>query len=73
MALSKPGTKRSKPLEKRAHSEVADSSLGDEVTSLQKQLDQLTSDIKCTRDDVKNLMKKRGNEDLYLHNHYKYV
>ena len=59
MALSKPGTKRSKPLEKRAHSEVANSSLGDEVTSLQKQLDQLTSDIKCTRDDVKNLMKKR--------------
>ena len=44
--------------EKRSHSEVADSSLGDEFTSIQKQLDQLTSDIQQTREDVKSLMKK---------------
>ena len=62
LALSKaqtPQTPRSKePQEKRSHSEVADSSLGDEFTSIQKQLDQLTSDMKQTREDFKSLMKR---------------
>ena len=46
------------PKEKRAHSEVADTSLGDEFTSIHRQLDQLTSDIQQTRDELKNIMKK---------------
>ena len=44
--------------EKRTHSEVADSSIGDEFTSIQKQLDQLNSEVKQTREDFKTLMTK---------------
>ena len=60
LALGKPLTSKiiDTQKEKRSHSEVADSSLGDEFTSIQKQLDQLTSDIQQTREDVKSIMKK---------------
>lgn len=44
--------------EKRLHSEVADSSLGDEFASIQKQLDQLSADIQQTRGEFKSLMTK---------------
>ena len=50
---------------KRPHTEVADSSIGDEMISIQRQLDQMSSDIQSTRDDIqstrydlKNLMSK---------------
>ena len=53
------GTARStEQKEKRTHSEVADSSLGDEFTSIQRQLDQLSSEVKQTREDFKTLMTK---------------
>ena len=53
------GTARStEQKEKRIHSEVADSSLGDEFTSIQRQLDQLNSEIRQTREDFKTLMTK---------------
>ena len=44
--------------EKRSHSEVADSSTGDEFASIQKQLDQLSSEVKQAREDFKTLMTK---------------
>ena len=60
LALSKSQPSRvvEQQKEKRSHSEVADSSLGDEFTSIQKQLDQLTSDMKQTREDLKSVMKR---------------
>lgn len=44
--------------EKRAHSEVAESSFGDEISMLNKQLEQITIDLQQTRDSVKELMPK---------------
>ena len=44
--------------EKRSHSEVADNSIGDEFASIQKQLDQLSSEVKQAREDFKTLMTK---------------
>ena len=44
--------------EKRSHSEVADTSTGDEFASIQKQLDQLSSEVKQAREDFKTLMTK---------------
>ena len=57
------GTIISRPTEqkeKRSHSEVADSSLGDEFASIQKQLDQINTEMYQTREDFKSLMKKRN-------------
>ena len=42
----------------RPHSEVAESSFGDEFDSIRKQLDQMCTDIHQTRDDLKSLMSK---------------
>lgn len=50
--------------EKRPHTEVADSSIGDEFASIQKQLDQMSSDIHQTREDLKNLMSKTEMRDF---------
>ena len=44
--------------EKRTHTEVVDSSMCDEFASIQKQLDQMSTDINQTREDLKNLMSK---------------
>ena len=44
--------------EKRSHTEVADSSIGDEFASIQKQLDQMSSEIQKNREDFKSLMNK---------------
>ena len=44
--------------EKRPHTEMADSSMGDEFASIQKQLDQMSTEINQTRDDLKNLLSK---------------
>ena len=51
-------SKTAEKKEKRPHSEVAESSFGDELASIQKQLDQMCTDIHQTRDDLKNLMSK---------------
>ena len=51
-------SKTAEQKEKRPHSEVAESSFGDELASIQKQLDQMCTDIHQTRDDLKNLMSK---------------
>ena len=50
--------------EKRPHTEVADSSMGDEFASIQKQLDQMSTDINQTREDLKNLMSKSEMRDF---------
>ena len=50
----KPGEQK----EKRSHAEVADSSLGDEFTSIQKQLDHMSFEIQQTRGEFKNIMNK---------------
>ena len=44
--------------EKRVHSEVDDSNIGDELSSINKQLDQLSSEIKQTREEFKSIMKR---------------
>lgn len=44
--------------EKRSHSEVAESSFGDEISMLNKQLEQINTDLQQTRDSVKGLMNK---------------
>lgn len=44
--------------EKRSHSEVADSSFGDEVTMLNKQLEKMNTDLQETRESVKGLLSK---------------
>lgn len=44
--------------EKRTHSEMEDSSIGDEFTSIHKQLDQLSDEIKQAREDFKSFMKR---------------
>ena len=51
-------SKTAEQKEKRPHSEVAESSFGDELASIQKQLDQMCTDIHQTKDDLKNLMSK---------------
>ena len=45
-------SKTAEQKEKRPHSEVAESSFGDELASIQKQLDQMCTDIHQTRDDL---------------------
>ena len=49
----RPSGKGAEQKEKRPHTEVADSSMGDEFASIQKQLDQMSTDINQTREDIK--------------------
>lgn len=45
--------------EKRTHSEVTESSFGDEITMINKQLEQMNNDIHETKDSVKSLLSKQ--------------
>ena len=56
--------KGSEPKEKRAHTEMVDSSIGDEFASIQKQLDQMCNDMHQTREELKNLMSKKEMKDF---------
>lgn len=56
--VSGTSSKTAEQKEKRPHTEVADSSFGDELTSIQKQLDNMCTDIHQTREDLKTLMSK---------------
>ena len=48
-------SKKGQP-EKRSYSEVVESSFGDEITMINKQLEQMNSDIKETRESVQSLL-----------------
>ena len=50
-------SKKGQP-EKRSYSEVVESSFGDEITMINKQLEQMNSDIKETRESVQSLLNK---------------
>ena len=50
-------SKKGQP-EKRSYSEVVESSFGDEITMIDKQLEQMNSDIKKTRESVQSLLNK---------------
>ena len=69
-SLSKPGLKStvrsSEPAEKRTHSEVAESSFGDEITMMNKQLEQMNNDLHETRESVKELLSKEEMKDFIV-------
>ena len=54
----KSAARSSQPAEKRSHSEVTESNFGDEVTMLNKQIEQMNSDLQETRDSIKGLLSK---------------
>ena len=50
--------------EKRPASDMDNSSFGDEITMINRQLEQLTEDTKATRDKVKNMLSKDELKDF---------
>ena len=56
----------SQPAEKRSHSEVIESSFGDEITMLNKQIEQMNSDLQETRDSIKGLLSKEEMKDFII-------
>ena len=58
--------KSGQPAEKRTHSDVAKISFGDEITMMNKQLEQMNSDVQKTRESVKDLLSKEGMKNFIV-------